>query len=229
MHPAFRKLRHRLLQIVAPQRLSWEENFRPPWSLHGQGRIDVGERTYWFGDSTLSAWKQTDSVTIGSYCSIASGVHIMAGGNHLVGAISTYPFTMIRRWREWNAEPQPSQSVVIGNDVWIGARAMVIGDVTIGDGAVVGAGALVTRDLPPYCVAVGVPARVIRRRFSEEDIATLQALAWWDWPESKVLEAESLLRSGDVQALVAFARDLGLLRDHAEKDPRLSVQQSVET
>lgn len=210
MHPMVRKLRHRLMQMLAPQRLTWEENFRPPWALRGQGRVEVGERTYWFGDSVLSAWKSSDSITIGAYCSIASGALVMAGGNHLVEAISTYPFTMIENWREWNAEPQAGQSVVIGNDVWVGSRAMVIGNVTIGDGAIVGAGAVVVRDVPAYSVVVGVPARAIRERFTAEEIAVLRRLRWWAWPESDILEAEPILRAHDVIALAAFAAERGL-------------------
>lgn len=223
MHPMVRKLRHRLMQMLAPQRLTWEENFRPPWALRGQGRIDVGNRTYWFGDSVLSAWKQSDSIAIGAYCSIASGALVMAGGNHLVEAISTYPFTMIENWREWNAEPQPGQKVTIGNDVWIGSRAMVIGDVTVGDGAIVGAGAVVVRDVAPYSVVVGVPARVVRERFTAEEVAVLDRLAWWTWPEPDILDAEPILRAHDVASLAAFAAERGLTKQPATAAPALSA------
>lgn len=205
MDPVLTKLRYRLLQAFRPEQLTWEERFRPAWVCGGRGAFEAGRRSYWFGDCRFTAWKTSDSITIGSYCSIASGATLIAGGNHLVEAISTYPFTMIERWREWDAEPLPAQHLRIGNDVWIGANATVVGDVTIGDGAVIGAGAVVVRDIPPYAVAVGVPARPVRSRFSPADVATLLELRWWEWPEESVLEAEPLLRSGDVASLSAFA------------------------
>lgn len=196
--------------MAAPGRLTWEDSFRPPWALHGAGSIEIGPRTYWFGDSRISAWKDSDSVTIGAYCCIAAGAHVMAGGNHSVAGISAYPFTMIDRWREWNAEPQPAQHLTIGNDVWIGSRALVIGDVTIGDGAVIAAGAVVVDDVGPYAIAAGVPAKVIRERFSAEQVAALRQLRWWSWPEPDVLDAEQLLRAAGVDALARFARERGL-------------------
>lgn len=213
MNASLAKLRHRLLQVVAPQRLTWEENFRPRWAVRGHGRFEAGTRTYWFGDADFVAWKHSDSISIGAYCSIASGAVLIAGGNHLVGSVSTYPFSMIDRWKDWNAEPQREQHLVVGNDVWIGSHAMVVGDVTIGDGAVIGAGAVVVRDVPPYAVALGVPARVVRYRFPPEDIETLRALRWWEWPEEAVLEAEPHLRGESVDGLVAFAEERGLWAD----------------
>ena len=205
MHPTLMRVRHRVLQVVDPERLTWEERFRPPWVRTGRGEFEAGRRTYWFGDCRFTAWKASDGITIGSYCSLASGVTLIAGGNHLVEAVSTYPFTMLGRWREWNAEPQPEQHLRIGNDVWIGANATVVGGVTIGDGSVIGAGAVVVRDIAPYTVAAGVPARPLRARFSPEDVATLLELKWWDWPEELILEAEPLLRGEDVASLAAFA------------------------
>jgi len=216
-----KKVRHRFLQTFAPDRLTWEERFRPSWTRKGQGHFEAGTRTYWFGDASFSAWKACDSITIGSYCSIASGAMLVAGGNHDVGALSTYPFSMIERWKEWNAEPQPEQHITIGNDVWIGSRAMVLGNVAVGDGAVIAGGSVVVRDVPPYAIVAGVPARVVRMRLPEADAEVLRALRWWDWPEVKVLEAEPLLRASDVEALQTFARREGLLSASSAQEATL--------
>lgn len=211
MHPSVRKLRHRFLQIVAPQRLTWDENFRPPWAISGYGSFEAGRRTYWRSDSKFTAWKTTDSITVGAYCSIASGAVLLAGGNHAVEALSTYPFSVIDRWANVEAEQQPDQHLRIGNDVWIAAGAMVVGDITVGDGAVVAAGAVVIDDVPPYAVVAGVPARVVKARFSAEEVELLLRLRWWDWPEAEILEAEPLLRAADVMALNDFAEKHGLV------------------
>lgn len=223
MNPMLVKLRHRFLQAVAPGRLTWEENFRPRWVVGGHGKFEAGRRTYWFGDCRFTAWKSIDEISVGSFCSLASGVLLQAGGNHDVSAVSTYPFSMIDRWQEWNAEVQPAQHLRIGNDVWVGAHAMVLGDVEIGDGAVIGAGAVVVRDVPPYSVAVGAPARVVRQRFSDEDIAALLELRWWEWPDERVLEAEPCLRADDVGSLLAFAEEHSLLEPDLPAQPSMGA------
>jgi acetyltransferase-like isoleucine patch superfamily enzyme len=204
VNPTVSRIRYRLMQMLAPHRLTWDERYRPEWVKSGGGAIDIGERTYWFGDCRFTAWKSSDRISIGKYCSIASGATLIAGGNHLVGSISTYPFTMIDRWAEWDAEPLAPQHLRIGNDVWVGANATLVGDIVIGDGAVIGAGAVVVRDVPPYAVAAGVPARAIKLRFEPDEIETLLSLRWWEWPEEEILEAEPIFRSRDVAALAAF-------------------------
>ncbi len=95
--------------------------------------------------------------------------------------------------------------VVIGNDVWIGHGATILSGVTIGHGAVIGACAVVTKDVPPYGIVVGTPARLVRKRFSDENIAILLNLRWWDWPEEKIDQARHLLHSGDIAGLVKFS------------------------
>lgn len=206
MNAFVKKVRHRLLETFRPSALTWDEHFRPMWVKSGHGFFEAGRRTYWAGDCSFFAWKPKDSITIGSYCSIASGVTLIAGGNHLVDSVSTYPFTMIDRWLAWDSEPQEAQHVVIGNDVWIGARAMVVGDVTVGHGAVIAAGSVVVHDVAPYAIVAGVPARQVRSRFNPTEIGRMLDLRWWDWPEDRILEAEPLLRGREVEALVQFAR-----------------------
>ena len=91
--------------------------------------------------------------------------------------------------------------IVIGNDVWIGYEAMILSGVTIGDGAIIGTRAVVTKDVPPYTIVGGVPARMIRKRFSDEDVKTLQEMKWWDWPVEKISSAIPFIQAGDIDSL----------------------------
>lgn len=124
---------------------------------------------------------------IGKFCSIAGEV-LLGMGTHTLNNLSTSPiFTEIKngtgyKWADLT-EIKPFRRVKVGNDVWIGTRAMIMGGVTIGDGAVIGAGAIVTKDVPPYAVVAGVPAKIIRNRFLEEEISMIKAQPWWDMPE----------------------------------------------
>jgi len=145
---------------------------------------------------------------VGKFTSIADGV-VISFGDHRMDGVSTYPFVALRH--KWPSAPQgvPDHTtkgdVVIGNDVWIGAGAFIGSGVTIGDGAVIAARAVVTRNVPPYAVAAGLPARIIRRRFSPAIIARLLALRWWDWPDDKVDRFIPLMLSPDIEAFLAAA------------------------
>lgn len=147
-----------------------------------------------------------DRLVIGKFCSIACGAKfLMNGGNHTLSSLSTYPFPLFKE--EWEHDMKPAESwdnrgdIVIGNDVWIGYEALVLAGVTIGDGAIVGARAVVTKDVPPYAIVGGLPARVIRQRFSAGTVAVLQALRWWDWPIEKIKRNLDGIRSGNVDLL----------------------------
>lgn len=91
--------------------------------------------------------------------------------------------------------------IVVGNDVWIGYEAVILSGVTIGDGAVIGARAVVTKDVPPYTIVGGVPAKPIKKRFSEENIKKLQSIRWWDWPKEKIAENITAIQSGNIEQL----------------------------
>lgn len=146
-----------------------------------------------------------DRLIIGKFCSIACGAKFLFNSaNHSLASLSTYPFPIF--YEEWGLNIQDVAAawdnkgdIVIGNDVWIGYEAVVLAGVTIGDGAVIGARAVVTKDVPPYAVVGGVPARLIRRRFPDDTISALLALKWWDWPADKIKPRLSALQAGQIE------------------------------
>ena len=148
-----------------------------------------------------------DKLKIGKFCSIACGAKFLfAGGNHALRSLSTYPFPIF--FEEWGLEGKNIRDawdnkgdIVIGNDVWIGFEAVVLSGVTIGDGAIIGTRAIVTRDVPPYTIVGGVPARPIRRRFDDATIAKLEALQWWDWDPERIRQSLPAIQAGDIGAL----------------------------
>ena len=148
-----------------------------------------------------------ERLTIGKFCSIACGAKFLFNSaNHALGSLSTYPFPIF--FEEWGlpVEDIPRAwdtkgDIVVGNDVWIGYEAVILAGVTIGDGAVVGARAVVTKDVPPYAIVGGVPAKPIRKRFSDGVIQRLLALKWWDWPVERIAANLEAIQSGDIQGL----------------------------
>ncbi len=148
-----------------------------------------------------------DRLKIGKFCSIACGAKFLfTSGNHSMQSLSTYTFPIF--YEEWGLDAKDIRSawdnkgdIVIGNDVWIGYEAVILSGVTVGDGAIVGARAVVTKDVPPYTIVAGVLAHPIRKRFDEEVIAKLQALRWWDWDEEKIKRCIPAIQSGDIDAL----------------------------
>ncbi|MCX5571598.1 type B chloramphenicol O-acetyltransferase [Kaistia nematophila] len=147
-----------------------------------------------------------DRLVIGSFCSIGSGASFMMASNqgHRNDWVTTFPFFFVPEEPAFagaiNAY-EPAGDTVIGHDVWIGAEAMVMPGIRIGHGAVIGSRSLVTRDVEPYTIVGGNPARPIRKRFADEAIAMLLEMAWWDWEIERIRDAMPLLCSGDVAAL----------------------------
>ena len=161
----------------------------------------VGKHTYALRRHTIFRATGDEEVEIGSYCSIAEGVRFIFG-EHALNHVSTYPLRTNLMGDGTNTDAFGKGAIVVGSDVWIGINALVMSGVTIGHGAVVAAAAVVTRDVPPYAVVAGVPARVIKYRFSPEQIERLLAIAWWDWPEEKIKTNMDLFY-GDVDAFIA--------------------------
>ncbi len=143
---------------------------------------------------------------IGKYCSIAAGVAIFLGGNHRVDWVTTYPFSDLpETWGEAAGipgHPSTKGDVKIGNDVWLGLNSVIMSGVTIGNGCVVAAFSVVTKDVPPYTIVGGNPARVIKTRFSEEQIKYLELIKWWDFPEAKLRELIPYLLSTDIDYFI---------------------------
>jgi acetyltransferase-like isoleucine patch superfamily enzyme len=139
---------------------------------------------------------------VGRYCSLNDASYLLTGGNHHPEFVSTCHFY----WTTGFGEPESGASsgpILIGNDVWTGFDSIILSGVTIGDGAVIAAGAVVTKDVPPYAIVGGVPAEIIRYRFDEETRAALLRIRWWDWPESKIRAHIDQLASPSVAAFVA--------------------------
>ena len=146
-----------------------------------------------------------DKLKIGKFCSIACGAKFLFNSaNHTVKSLSTYPFPIF--FEEWGLDVGDITSawdnkgdIVIGNDVWIGYEAVIMSGVTIGDGAIIGARAVVTKDVPPYTIVGGVPAKQIRKRFSEETISELLKLKWWEWTFKKISQNIKFIKNGDLK------------------------------
>jgi acetyltransferase-like isoleucine patch superfamily enzyme len=172
-------------------------------ALREAGRFSVGAHTY--GDPEVLWWGEDARLDIGSFCSIAAGVSVFLGGNHRSDWVTTYPFTEFEDWPEVagkKGHPASNGSVSIGSDVWIGNGAVIMSGVTIGHGAVVAARAVVTRDVAPYAIVGGNPARVIRHRFRPEVVEALLELEWWTWPEDRLRAALPDLLSPKVKTLL---------------------------
>lgn len=153
-----------------------------------------------------------DKLIIGSFCSIGTGATFMMAGNqgHRNDWISTFPFFFMSEEPAFAGATNAYQAAgdtVVGNDVWIGAEAMVMPGVRIGHGAMIGSRALVTKDVEPYTIVGGNPAKPIRKRFPDEEIAMLLEMAWWDWPIEQIRDAMPLLCSGDIRALNMFWKE----------------------
>ena len=151
-----------------------------------------------------------DKLKIGKFCSIACGAtFLFTSANHTLRSLSTYPFPIF--FEEWGLDKKGIRSawdnkgdIVIGNDVWIGYQAVILSGVTVGDGAIIGTRALVTKDVPPYTIVGGVPAKPIRKRFDQATITQLEALRWWDWDAEKIRRNLPAIQSGHVSALAAL-------------------------
>ena len=163
---------------------------------------EIGEYTY--GHPRIIDYDHGPRLKIGKFCSISDGATIMLGGEHRMDLVSTYPFYANFRPDLYDKEKvhKLKGDVIIGNDVWIGHEALILSGVHIHNGAVIGARALVTRDVTSYSVVGGVPARHLKYRVPVEMIGPLNEIAWWDWPLEKIVEAIPMLLSDDVRVFV---------------------------
>jgi len=187
-------------------------------------KIDVGEYTYYDSDEDPLAFERDavlyafgpERLIIGRFCAIASRVRfLMPGANHADRGPSTYPFGVFGAG--WAATMDvvmsaPSRGdTVVGHDVWLGYSALVLPGVQIGHGAVVAAASVVAGDVPPYAIVAGNPARVVRTRYSDQDVARLLRAAWWNWPIDVVTEHVRTIMTGTAAELEAIAAERGLV------------------
>lgn len=159
---------------------------RWPWD-----NIAIGRHTYGVIPEALFGYDHTTRLDVGHFCSIAKEVLFLLRAEHPTHTASTFPIGNFGIGME---ELQSRGPIHVGHDVWIGRRAMIMSGVTIGNGAVIAAGAVVTRDVPPYAIVGGVPAKLIRFRFDEATIEALQALRWWDWSDEDLKVRRALFK-----------------------------------
>ena len=148
-----------------------------------------------------------DKLIIGKFCSIACGTKFMMNsGNHTLKSLSTYTFPIFGE--EWDETLKPKDAwdnkgdIIIGNDVWIGYEAVIMSGVKIGDGAIIGTRAVVTKDVPPYAVACGIPAKIIKKRFTDDVISDLLRLEWWNFTNEKIAKNIPFIQEGDIDKLI---------------------------
>ena len=176
-----------------------------------QGKIEVGRYTYGLGDdrANVLSWKMDNGhkCKVGNFCSIARGCTIFLDGNHRVDWVSTYPFGHIHK-DVFNipgvgkGHPSSKGDVTIGNDVWIGRNSTIMSGVTIGDGAVIAANSHVVKDVLPYSIVGGNPAKFIKFRFSEKQIEQLLEIKWWNWDDDKIKKYTPLLCSDSIDEFI---------------------------
>ncbi len=160
------------------------------------GEISLGKNSYSYAERRGT----NNSVYIGNYCSIAENVIFDGGFNHRTDFITTFPLHKI--WSELPSNIKPAQNISIGHDVWIGEGAIINQGIAIGTGSIIGARTIVTKNVEPYSVVVGAPMRVIKKRFTDQQIEKLLKLAWWEWDDNKVLNNADLLLSNNINELL---------------------------
>jgi acetyltransferase-like isoleucine patch superfamily enzyme len=171
--------------------------------------MNLGKHSY--SSSPLIITNKYDDTTYecGKFCSIAKNLTICLGGNHRTDWVTTYPFGHIHKnvFNTFNGEghPRTRGNVVIGNDVWIGDNVTIMSGVHIGDGAVIANSSHVCKDVVPYTIVGGNPAKLIKKRFTEEQISKLMEIKWWNWPDEDINKVAPALCNPDIDGFIAIA------------------------
>lgn len=164
--------------------------------------------TYFDRKINIISWSDEYKIQVGKYCSIGRECNFFLHANHRPDWITTSsqlwgPVTPeIAEMHMQMGHPSCKGDITIGNDVWIGAKSTVMSGVKISDGVVIGSGSVVTKDVPPYAIVVGNPAKVIKYRFEEHQINDLLNIAWWNWSETKIKEESMMLWSKDINDFI---------------------------
>jgi acetyltransferase-like isoleucine patch superfamily enzyme len=165
-----------------------------------------------FGKGTYSQklhihnWGEGAYLKIGAFCSIGKDVQIFLCGEHRVDWVTTYPFNVLwESGKHLTGHPSSKGDIVIGNDVWIGREAVILSGITIGDGAVIGARAVVSKDVPSYSIVAGNPARIIRTRFEDDIVQKLLRIKWWEWEDEKIALFLPKLLNNDISGFIEAA------------------------
>lgn len=160
--------------------------------------VIIGDYSYGFFD--VLEWDDKTKLKIGKFCSIAADVMFLLGGEHRKDFISTYPFNaLMESFNHIEGHPASKGDIIVGNDVWIAHGAKILSGVTIGDGAIIAANSLVTKDIPPYAIAMGSPAKVVKYRFDEDTIEKLLEIKWWDFEDEEIIKIIPLLQSDNME------------------------------
>lgn len=181
-----------------------KKRLREHYCTHYKNKnVSIGDFTY--GSPQALSWGEGTELKIGKFCSISSNVTIMLGGEHRPDWITTYPFnSLLPFFQDIKGHPMSKGDVIIGNDVWIGSDVKIMSGVTIEDGCVVASSALVTHNMPAYSIFGGIPAKLIRYRFSAEIIDKLLQIKWWDWSDDDVCKVIPFLQSKNFDALFQY-------------------------
>jgi virginiamycin A acetyltransferase len=179
--------------------------FRLPHTRNFSNYTKYAVGKYTYGAPIVKDWHQGSTLKIGDFSSIAENVTILLGGNHPTEWISSFPFGIVFdefKEKHYNYPKLSKGSVIIGNDVWIGLNTTILSGVTIGDGAIVAAGSIVTKNVEPYAIVGGNPAKVIKKRFSDEAISKLLTIRWWNWEIDKIKDNLDLIMSDDINLFI---------------------------
>lgn len=168
-------------------------------SVVGKSQVSVGRFTYGVENLSIKQWNEGAALKIGAFCSLGNKINIFLGGNHRTDWITTFPFGHVYQEELGNFDilghPSTKGDIVIGNDVWVGFGVSIFSGLKIGDGAVLSANACVVKDVPPYHIVAGNPAKIVKKRFDEDIIKLLLRLKWWDLPLESIKKIIKIISS----------------------------------
>lgn len=175
--------------------------------------IPRGRHTYGPDPEIIGVQSISVGSKIGNFCSIAPGLQFIFRGKHMTNWVSTYPFQIMWKMDVPLNDLPPHDPIIVSNDVWIATNVKIKQGVKIGDGAVLAMESFITKDVPPYAIAGGHPAEIIKYRFSERQIADLLKIAWWNWTDAEIREVVSLLSSDNIDEFIKAAKGMNHISD----------------